>query len=136
VNHDWQSVSDELEESEEKSHELAMDIEALTPAAELATESGKSAMVTLVHAEQAMQEWQNHSDEFNQSVAKHTQVAQVEQTRMQHIEQNITSMSQRKAKLEQEKAQFDFSALENEVEVIAEQLIVALSQTEEHNGQL
>ncbi len=136
VNHDWQNVKDELEESEEKSHELAMDVEELTPTAELAAESVKSVMLKLTHAEQAMQEWQNHSDEFNQHVAKHTQIAQVEQTRMQHIEQNIASMTQRKIKLEQEKAQFDFSTLKNEVEIISEQLIVALAQTDEHNSQL
>jgi chromosome segregation protein len=136
VTHDWQNVKDELDESEEKSHELAMDIEELNPAAGLAAESVKSVMQKLTHAEQAMQEWQNHSDEFNQSVAKHTQVAQVEQTRIQHIEQNIAALTQRKTKLEHEKAQFDFSTLENEVEVISEQLIVAMEQVDEHNSQL
>lgn len=136
VTHDWQNVKDELNESEEKFHELAMDIEELNPAAELAAESVKSVIQKLTHAEQAMQEWQNHSDEFNQNVAKHTQVAQVEQTRIQHIEQNISAITQRKTKLEQEKAQFDFSTLENEVEVISEQLIVAMEQVDEHNGQL
>lgn len=136
VNHDWQNVKDELEESEEQSQELAIEIEELTPAAELSVESAKSVMLKLANAEQAMQEWQNHSDEFNQNIAKHTQIAQVEQTRIQHIEQKIASITQRQAKLEQEKAHFDFSTLENEVEIVSEQLIVAMEQVDEHNSQL
>lgn len=136
VNHDWQSISDEWEESEKKSQELAINIEELEPAIEAAGELAKAKIIELSYAEQAMQEWQNHWDEFNQHVSKNTQTAQVEQTRIQHLEQKIASLTQRKLKLEQEKSQFDFSMLENEIEVIAEQAIVVMEQVSEHSCQL
>ena len=62
VSHDWQSVSDELEESEEKSHELATTRRAAPAAEQLLNRCRCNAKIS--HAEQAMQEWQNHSDDL------------------------------------------------------------------------
>ncbi len=136
VSQDWQNVKEEMDESEEQLQELAQDIETLAPEAEEAAQSVKATMAKLAQDEQLMQEWQNHWDEFNQGIAKNTQIAQVEQTRIQHVEQKITSLTQRKTKLEQEKAQFDFSKLEDEVAVISEQLNAVTAQLTEHQSQL
>ncbi len=54
-------------------------------------------------AEQEMQAWQLQWDDFNSAAAKASQAAEVQQSRIQHIEQAQETLQQRIARLEQEK---------------------------------
>ncbi len=54
--------------------------------------------------EAKMHEWQSTWDDFNQGAAKASQAAEVEQSRIKHIEQSQGSLQQRIEKLEQERS--------------------------------
>lgn len=134
--HDCEEISGNLEQIEDETRELAEDIMHLEPAFEAASEACAEATLQLNHAEEAMHEWQNQWDAFNQQSSKTTQTAQVDQTRIQHLEQRIVSVKQRLAKLDQEKSQFDFSLSETEIDELSEQVNEAREHVAEHTEQL
>jgi chromosome segregation protein len=136
VNSDCQEVIGQIEEVEEELQELTIDLDRLGPESEAAKEQALELIQELAAAEEALQSWQSRWDEFNQRAAKSTQTAQVEQTRIQHLEQKLSSIKQRQVKLEQDQGQINFSDLEMEIESLSEQLLDVTDQTEEHNTQL
>lgn len=136
VDNDWLSVKNEVETAQEQAQELAEDIIQLEPDAETATAAMNAALQELEEIEEAMQEWQGQWDEFNQHTSKTAQNAQVEQTRIQHLEQKIASLTQQQSKLEQDKPQFDFDRFENEIELLSEQISEVDTQAEEYNQQI
>lgn len=115
IEHDWLNVKNQLEESEHELKDLEEEMRELQPVTEHAKESALHVQKELVQAENAMQAWQSEWDEFNHTLAKNTQAASAEQMRIQHLEQKIVSANERLVKLDQEKSQFDFSKIENEI---------------------
>lgn len=136
IDNDCQDLVNTQEEVEEELRELAEELAHLGPESELAKEEATTAMQSLSEAEEALQLWQSRWDDFNQSAAKSTQTAQVEQTRIQHLEQKLASLKQRQIKLEQDQSQINFSELELEIEALSEQLEEVTALTEERNSQL
>lgn len=136
VDRDCQDVVRNLEEVEDELRELSQELDTLGPQSEAAKEEAISIVSDLAAAEEALQLWQSRWDEFNQRSAKTTQTAQVEQTRIQHLEQKIASIKQRQLQLEQEQGQINFSGLEQEIESLSEQISEANQLTDEHNEQL
>ena len=133
---DWQQIKTQREEIEDQLRELASDISRLEPEKQTADEFQKTTVSTLAESEEAMQQWQSQWDEFNQRLSKTTQTAQVEQTRIQHLEQRLASIKQRQLKLEQEQAQLDFSKLTEEIDALTQQILDAKTQTENRTQQL
>jgi chromosome segregation protein len=136
VDHDWKSAVQQLEEMDDQLQELATEIEQLEPAAQEAAEAVASTMDELAQAEESTQIWQSNWDEFNQFIAKTTQEAQVEQTRIQHIEQQITTLNQRQAKLQDEQKLFNFANLEDEIQSLGYQVAEVIALTETHDEAL
>src|SRR5262249_23078259 len=85
---------------------------------------------------EASQQWQLQWDDFNQRTAKITQTAQVEQTRIQHLEQRIVTINQRQAKLKEEQEQINFGQLNDEIQSLTKQVSAATAVTENQNEQL
>jgi chromosome segregation protein len=133
---DWQEVKNTLEESESELEELATDLLDLEPEFQTIKQTANAAASELSIAEDAMHNWQNQWDEFNQGAAKSTQTAQVEQTRIQNFDQRIQSLQQRQTKLEQDQSKIDFSQLEIEIEELAEQAAEMSEKTESQQEQL
>lgn len=133
---DWNEVKQNLEDAEAELQELTEELLQLEPDHETAAEAAQAAAIALARAEEAMHSWQNQWDEFNQLSATSTQTAQVQQTRIQHLEQKIQSIKQRYAKVEQDQSQIDFSQLDHEIEQLSDQLAEAGEQTESHKEQL
>jgi chromosome segregation protein len=136
VNQDWQHSADQLQELQDQLAELADDIASLTPQAEEATEAAQEATQELTAAFEAVQHWQSNWDNFNQVAAKNTQAAQVEQTRIQHLEQKINSLQQRQIKLGEDQSQSQVSDLESANEEIASQAATAVTKAETHEIEL
>lgn len=136
VENDYQNVKAQLEEIEEELRELASEINHLEPEMQAVSETEVAAATELKSAEEAMHKWQAQWDEFNQHASRTTQTAQVEQTRIQHLEQRLASIKQRQAKLEQDQAQLDFSKLTQEIDELTQQVSEAAAQTENHAQQL
>jgi chromosome segregation protein len=130
ANNDWSDVKNNLEEAEESLQELLEDALYLEPESESAASAVQEASQALTQAEKSMHQWQNQWDEFNTHSSKTTQTAQVEQTRIQHLEQRLATLKQRKSKLDQDSAQFDFSKLELDLEALAEQVSMMMEETE------
>jgi len=81
---------------EEELLELEPELEMVKAAEETSGES-------LIDAEEAMQRWQNDWDSFNQRAAEPRQRAEVQQSRIQHLEQVQQRLLQRIEKLREEK---------------------------------
>lgn len=113
---DWQAIKDQIEETEDNQSELEHEIHDSEPAFAAAAKEVKSEQAELDHAEESMQNWQTRWDDFNQSAAKTTQTAQVEKTRIQHLEHQIGSLQKRKEQLQQDQGRFNFSELNKELE--------------------
>lgn len=67
-------------------------------------------------AEQVMQEWQSQWDEFQQQEAKTKQFAEVEHTRLQHLQQTIQTNEQHLARIQQEQQLLLLTPVEQEIE--------------------
>ena len=78
----------------------------------------------LAIAEQAMQDWQTEWDSFNQHAAEPAQTAQVERTRINHLEQRDLDLERRLTRIEEEKGRLTAPDLDRE--------IADLMQKEEH----
>lgn len=111
----WLEINTQIEESESESADLTKEIEECTPKAFEAIQIASDAEDMLASAEESMHQWQAEWDEFNQKASKQTQIAEVEQTRIQHLEQKITTLTEQQQKRAYEKSQFNFSKLENEI---------------------
>lgn len=119
VEFDWMGVQKHLEESEIEADEFTKEIKELEPAVLTTHTALENSKKDLLQAEEKMHSWQMEWDSCNQIVAKNTQAADVEQTHLQHIEQKIASLTQRKLKSDEEQAQFNFSQLESDIQELA-----------------
>ncbi len=136
LEHDSQDVTRSMEEVEEELKELTQELSYLAPESEAAKEEAVLVLQELAAAEETSQSWQLRWDTFNQCAAKSTQVAQVEQTRIQHLEQKLASIKQRKIQLELEQGQINFADLELEIAGLSAQLEEVLLLTEQQHEQL
>ncbi len=91
------------------------DLEVVKAAEEGSTE-------VLLDAEEAMQRWQNEWDAFNQRASEPRQKAEVQQSRIQHLEQVQQRLLQRIEKLKEEKANLQIDGIDEEIGQLTEQL--------------
>ncbi len=75
----------------------------------------KTATEQLAEAEQAMQNWQNEWDSFNQKSTEPAQSAQVERTRINHLEAQEGKLLQRIERMNSELGQLDDAQLIEEI---------------------
>jgi len=66
-------------------------------------------------AEQSMQDWQSEWEHFNQEAAEPAQSAQVERTRINHLERQEEDLRRRLQRLEDERERLDDSRLRSEI---------------------
>ncbi|GHD28979.1 chromosome segregation protein SMC [Parahalioglobus pacificus] len=113
---------DRLGNWEQELGELEPELQTLQQAETGSTEA-------LQGAEQAMNQWQQRWDDFNSHAAEPRQQAEVQQSRIQHLEQVLRRLQERQAKLEQEQggltagpADDDIRQLQQAQETAAEQM--------------
>jgi chromosome segregation protein len=104
-----------VEAWEEELLELEPELELVKAAEETSSES-------LIDAEEAMQRWQNDWDSFNQRAAEPRQRAEVQQSRIQHLEQVQQRLLQRIEKLREEKANLQDGSDDESINELTEQL--------------
>lgn len=136
ANKDWTDTKDTLENLEMELTELAEEMAQLEPKLKSTTDASAIARKELVAAEEAMQAWQHKFDTFNETAAKTTQTAEVEQTRIQHLEQRLASIKQRQLKLTEDQQQINFSQFTQDIETLAQQCAELTEQTEEQDAQV
>ena len=96
--------------------ELAGDLEAVEPELAVATERTEQSVTTLKEAEQAMHAWQQEWDEFNRRSAERAQAAQVERTRLDHLDRHMQQLDERLQRMDNEQQTLGEQSLEEELQ--------------------
>ncbi len=107
-----------LNADRQKENGWAAEFEELSPALEEARAAEAISSEALQSAEQAMQSWQQSWDEFNQKSASPRQQAEVQQSRIQHLEQLMRRLTERQQSLASEASSFQASPAEEEMATI------------------
>lgn len=103
----FSQTKEELDVDLKRITELDSDLRDITPELEeILTEEAISSE-THQEAEQTLQEWQLHWDEFNQKAEEPRQIAEVEQSRIQQLERIVDRGLGRKKLLESEQEELD-----------------------------
>ncbi|MES9939580.1 MAG: chromosome segregation protein SMC [Candidatus Thiodiazotropha sp. 6PLUC1] len=102
-------------QDEERLTELDNNLQTEEPLLMEAREDELRLSEVLNKAEQAMQSWQAEWEQFNQQAAEPAQSAQVERTRINHLEQQGSNLERRLQRFDEELARLDDSRLLGEI---------------------
>jgi chromosome segregation protein len=94
------------------------ELSELTPQLDDAVATEEISSAALEAAEVAMQNWQQTWDEFNHKSASPRQQAEVQQSRIQHLEQLMRRLTERQTSLSTEASSFQASPAEDEMATI------------------
>ena len=138
---DLQQTSDALNQAEshlgddrDKLVAWEQEIETLTPELEMLQELEESSAEALLQAEEAMHAWQQQWDEFNQHASEPRQQSEVQQSRIQHLEQVLKRIQTRTVQLEAEQAALAPGPDQGEMEALGEQLAETEMVMAEHES--
>ncbi len=98
----WSQTKEELDVDLKKITQLDAEMLAINPALEAARVAEQSSAATLAQAEQDLLQWQRDWDEFNQRAEEPRKIAEVEQSRIQQLENIVERGLERRGKLEDE----------------------------------
>ncbi len=110
-----------LETDHKRLEELAQALVEDEPLLEEARVVEQTTLARLAEAEVLLNEWQSEWDRFTERAAEPRQTAQVERTRINHLEPHVEQMHVRIARLEQEKARLSDPRLEQEIALLEQQ---------------
>lgn len=106
----------------QKSEGWEAELLEIEPELERVIDAEEISGAALLEAEDAMHHWQQDWDNFNQRAANPRQQAEVQQSRIQHLEQVQQRLLERIDKLKQESAAFAVVETENEITELEEQV--------------
>ncbi|MFT5116521.1 MAG: chromosome segregation protein [Kiritimatiellia bacterium] len=126
-----EEATSNLVADQEKSTLWEVELAEIEPELEMlqATEEGSGD--ELIASEEAMQAWQLEWDEFNQRAAEPRQKAEVEQSRIQHLEQVQSRLLERIRRLDDENQQLPADDNSEEMSLLKEQVSEAEQLVEE-----
>jgi chromosome segregation protein len=129
LNEDLRQTRANLDESEshlgddrDKLAAWELEVETLAPELEMLQAVEEASAEALLQAEEAMHNWQHQWDEFNQHAAEPRQQSEVQQSRIQHLEQVLQRIANRTRQLEEEKQGLTSGPADTEIEALGEQL--------------
>ncbi len=108
----------------------------LEPELDLIKAAEETSSESLIDAEESMQRWQNDWDSFNQRASEPRQRAEVQQSRIQHLEQVQQRLLQRIEKLREEKNNLQEGSEDESINQLNEQLAEMDLVAEEKRSQL
>jgi len=120
----------------EKSEMWEIELEEITPELEMLQASEEGSGDELIDAEEAMQSWQLEWDEFNLRAAEPRQKAEVEQSRIQHLEQVQSRLLERIRRLDEESQQLPSEDNNEEMALLKEEVAETQGSVEEKAIQL
>jgi chromosome segregation protein len=118
----YRETDEHLKADKSKVSGWQAEFDELSPALKHAGELEIVSADALEEAELAMKEWQQQWDEFNQNSASPRQQAEVQQSRIQHLEQLMRRLTEKQQSLEAEAISFQASPAEEELVAIKESL--------------
>ncbi len=124
-----------LAQDEERASLWRAELEELAPELELGRETELELADLLAQAEQAMQQWQQEWDDFNQNANGPRQQVEVQQSRLLHFEKSLARLNERIERLEQEKRGLIDGPEEQEILLLREQLAELDAQADDKQQQ-
>jgi len=131
---DSREAEDSLQFDREKAEGWEAELMEIEPELELVRAAEESSGDALQESEEAMQRWQTEWDTFNQRAAEPRQRAEVQQSRIQHLEQVQQRLLQRIDKLKEEKSNLQLGSDDEEIDQLNEQLAELDLVVEEKRG--
>lgn len=129
----WQDLQRHTQEDQSLLARVEEELNHLTPELTLIQARVEQFNEEFQATEEALRAWQVEWDQFNQGAAKSAQTAEVEQTRIQHIEQRVLSVKKRVEVIQSERAQLDSHALEREIEQLSQQSAEMTEMVDEYS---
>ncbi|MFP5383517.1 MAG: chromosome segregation protein SMC [Gammaproteobacteria bacterium] len=128
-------AAEHLEQDRAQIEEIATQLLELEPEHERHRMSDEAAAEALAVAEDRMHQWQIAWDTFNQVASQPRQRAEVEQSRIQHLEKSIRMLDDRIERLEQEKKTLSSGPLAQEVENLLRQVAEMQARIDQQQAQ-
>lgn len=125
-----------LAADQERALEFEAELEVIVPDLEMVQAAEEESAQTLLTAEDQMREWQNEWDQFNQGASDSRQRAEVQQSRIQHLETSTQRLRDRINKLQSELESLSASGDDSELEQQNEELAELEMQLEELRGSI
>ncbi len=145
LRHDLQQTEDDLrqtarhiEHDRTRLEQWRCELEDIAPQLEDQRAADESCSAELLEAEEAMQHWQQRWDDFNQAAAAPRRESEVQQSRIQHLDQALKRLGERLQRLQREHGEV-LVADDEEEAVLQEQLAataIALEDGEAEREQL
>ncbi|PRB81992.1 chromosome segregation protein SMC [Pseudomonas sp. MYb185] len=132
----WQEAQSHLTQDQALLADLNDELTRIEPELELAGAAEEDTAAQMLAAEEGMQHWQGAWDEFNQQASAPRQQAEVEQSRIRHLEQSVERFGDRIQRLEDERAGLSAGSLDEELVELAEQLAELELRSETDQQQL
>ncbi len=132
----YQESSEHLRADLDKLATLETEVGEISPDLEQVVVEEQRASELLQSAEESMQAWQADWDAFNQSAVKPRQQAEVEQSRIQHLEQLLARLRERADKLDEETRALNEDPARQEVALLEEQRAESERQAQENQSLL
>ncbi len=130
----FEQAQTHLQEDRVKQQQRQSELATVSPRLEQLQAAEEVSAETLVQAEEGMHNWQQGWDEFNQHAAQPRQQAEVQQSRIQHLEQALQRLQQRISSLEQEQEGLSAGPAEEVCEQLGETIAeLALGMAEHQN---
>lgn len=121
VEQSWLELQAHLDADHKQISELTSELEKAEPEWQQAQQLEQASGAALTLAEQAMHAWQAEWEDFNQRATQPAQTAQIERTRMQHLEQQLQQFELRRKRLSEEQHTLVPAGLEQDIAQLSEQ---------------
>ncbi len=132
----WQELQEHIALDRVQSEELRQAIETLTPNVELAREEETITADTLQDAEQALADWQERWDAFSSETGNYQRTAEVEKTKIDHLDRQLNEQNTRLERLKQETPESELAQLREQEVALSETHEIEQSKADELDRQL
>ncbi|WP_445356860.1 chromosome segregation protein SMC [Microbulbifer sp. ANSA002] len=128
---EFREAETNLEVDREKAAQFEEELEVIVPDLEMVLAAEEDSTTGLLEAEEQMRNWQNEWDQFNQGASGSRQKAEVQQSRIQHLETSGQRLLERINKLTAEQSGLQVSEDDEETQQLNEQLAELEMQVQE-----
>ncbi|OOY60699.1 chromosome segregation protein SMC [Solemya velum gill symbiont] len=131
-----QELNRERQQDKERLASIAATLLAQQPLLDTAETEERTASEQMAASETAMQHWQSEWDSFNQQANEPAQLAQVERTKINHIESEAQKLQQRLQRNSEERERLQAPDLVNEIDTLENRQREAQARLEEKQSAL
>jgi chromosome segregation protein len=131
-----QQNQQEITQDQQKITELTEQLAEAEPKLATQQQRYQQSAAKYDQAQQDMQALQQQWDEFNHNAAVSAQKAEVEQTRIHHLEQKLVTLKERKTRLQFEYDELEYDSIEAEIKQIEQECLVFESDQQQQQQHL